>query len=102
MGLGFGGSFLSLHWLQRAHFLILLKSLQVFLPVLEMGLYINLSQSEVEDFDMDGKFWSAFRFPAFPVGFAKATGTITYRVVEPNYKPHTVGFSHLLLGFLPF
>lgn len=82
---------------QRAHFLILLKSLQVFLPVLEIGLYINSSQSEVEDFDTDGKFWSAFRFPAFP----KATGTITYRVVEPNYKPHTVGFS-LLLDFLPF
>lgn len=67
-----------------------------------MGLYVNLSQNKVEDFDRDRKFWSAFRFPAFPTDSAKATGTITYRVGEPNYKPHIVGFVSSALGFLPF
>lgn len=43
-----------------------------------MGLYVNLSQSEVQDFDMDGKFQPAFRSPVLTVNSATALGTITY------------------------
>jgi len=67
-----------------------------------MGLYINLSQSKAEHFDTDGKLWFAFRFPAFPMDSAKATGTITYRAGEPNSKPHPVGFVSSAFGFLLF
>lgn len=68
-----------------------------------MGLYINLSQNKVENFDMHGKFWSTIWFAAFPLDSAKKnTGTITYRVGEPNYKPHIVGFVSSALGFLLF
>lgn len=42
------------------------------------GLYVNLSQSEVEDFDRDGKVQPAFRSPALTVNSATAIGTITY------------------------
>lgn len=36
-----------------------------------MGLYINLSQNKVENFDMHGKFWSTIWFAAFPLDSAK-------------------------------
>lgn len=82
----------------KALFLILLKSLQALLSVLEMGLYVNLSRSEVEDFDMDGKFQPAFRLPVLTVNSATAKGAITYRAAEPNYKPHQLALCPFLLA----
>lgn len=67
-----------------------------------MGLYVNLSRNEIEDFYMDGKFQPAFRLPVLPVNSAKVIGTITYRAGETNYKPHLVGFASSAFGFLQF
>lgn len=66
-----------------------------------MGLYVNLSQSGVEDFDMDGKLQPAFRLPVLTVN--SATHRYNHlRAAEPDYKPHLVGFVPSAFGFLLF
>lgn len=69
-----------------------------------MGWYVNLSQSEVEDFDIDGNVQPSFRSPVLTVNSSTAMGTITYAYLaaEPNYKPHLVDFVSSAFGFLLF
>lgn len=69
-----------------------------------MGRYVNLSQSEVEDFDIDGNVQPSFRSPVLTVNSSTAMGTITYAYLaaEPNYKPHLVDFVSSAFGFLLF
>lgn len=71
---------------QRNLLLILLKSSEALLSVLEMGLHAYLIQNGDKDFDMDKKIRVCiWILPLFP-WTNKATGTITYGAGESNYN----------------